>query len=155
MKRILKMVILQRTVESVDTAKKLATLNVKNEDIYLPLRSMKLPTGVTNLLDSSTACDVMKDDFRRQCQIILVALVLKFQERNPLSYCIVKNADSSPSMMVASRETAVTCFEYTVTKMSKLKAITPKVADNAKVECDNFLINDVNSIGTNFHHLII
>ena len=112
---------------------------------------MKLLIAVTNLLDSSTASDVMKDDFRHQCQIILVALGLKFQERNPLSYCIAKNADSlSPSMMVASKETVVTRFEYTVTKMSKLKAMTPKFADNAIVEYDDFLIKDVNQYRDKF-----
>ena len=105
---------------------------------------MKLPTSVTNMINSSTVSSSVKDDFRCQCQAILVALIIKFQERNPLSFAIVRNAIAlSPNFMVTNKETAVAHFEALVSNISLLAAISLKVADNAKVEYEDFLNNDV------------
>lgn len=71
-------------------------------------------------------------------------LVKKIQERCLLNYSLIRNASClSPNNVISQKVLSVSNFKKLCDKLFQFKCISGTISDNAKLEFDAFLSNDV------------
>ena len=88
---------------------------------------------------SQTTCQ-LKLRFKKSCVAILVSIVQNLQEKSPLNYAIVRNSRSlSPIVMSTEPKVCALQFSALVDKLFATKWISERVAENAKLQMQEFL----------------
>ena len=93
-----------------------------------------------DILDKIQISFEKKLKFKKDCKKMVLNVLLKFKERSPLKYSVLRNCSSlSPRNMVRSSEECSLQFTSLVDKFYVMKKITAPCADNAKDQFDKFL----------------
>ena len=101
---------------------------------------IELPTATKNLLKSKVLQEDKKCQFKKECLVMLVAIVKKLQERSPLQYLVVRSASClSPLRIVRDKEGSIVRFTSLVDSLYSKSWLSSRDADESKKEYDIFL----------------
>ena len=96
-------------------------------------------TVVKAILRSKGIPDGSKYQFRKDCVVFFIHLMLRLQERSPFKYSIVRSSSSlSPVNMVQNQQRATTQFSSLVEKLHQFDHVLPSIAVSAKEEFEKF-----------------
>ena len=99
-------------------------------------------TVVKAILRSKGIPDGSKYQFRKDCVVFFIHLMLRLQERSPFKYSIVRSSSSlSPVNMVQNQQRATTQFSSLVEKLHQFDHVLPSIAVSAKEEFEKFLLS--------------
>jgi hypothetical protein len=139
-KRIAKMFIKKEILENADTPLKLIKLEVSKRENQRDVELVDLGTATKDILRKFTGGDNKKRLFKKQCVLMLAAILEKIQERSPLKYAIVRYASCiSPSKMVRQKRISIQMFSVLADKLFSGQWISARIADEAKQQFDEFL----------------
>ena len=139
-RKIAKMFIKKEVLENADTPLKLIKLEVSKKENQCAVELVNLGTATKDVLRKSSTNDVKKKQFKKECVLMLAAILEKIQERSPLKYAIVRYASClSPLKMVRKKETSIQMFNVLADKLFSGQWISARIADEAKQQFDEFL----------------
>ena len=111
-----------------------------NTEYFLESALVDLGAATKALLNDVMVSAEKKRKFRGQCKQIVLDILLKFSERSPLWYTIVRCASClSPANMVNSPKEWSQRFTILADRLFALWKISASVADNSKYQFDQFL----------------
>ena len=79
------MFILKRVIDNANTGYKLVTIDVTKKENHLPVDPVDLGTGTKSLLKSKDIPEGSKHKFKKECVVMLIALIGKSNHRVSLS----------------------------------------------------------------------
>ena len=140
MRRLMNMFVKKEVLEEANTAYKLIKLDVsKKENLSAP-QLVDCGTATKHFLKSNNLPADQKLQFKKSCVAMLVSIVQKLQEKNPLNHTIVRNSRSlSPIVMSTEPKVCALQFSALVDKLFATKWISERVAENAKLQMQEFL----------------
>ena len=144
LRRVMKLFIRATVVDEQLTALQLVKLDVELPASRIPSRKIKLLVASQDLLASGNFTSDQREGIRKGFAKLLTKMVKKLQERSPLKYHFVRCSESlSPVEMARSKDDCQAKFQFLVARMYKLKYISSKQAEDAKVQFQEFLNDDV------------
>ena len=145
------MFVKEEVLEEANTAYKLIKLDVsKKENLSAP-QLVDCGTATKHFLKSNNLPADQKLQFKKSCVAMLVSIVQKLQEKNPLNHTIVRNSRSlSPIVMSTEPKVCALQFSALVDKLFATKWISERVAENAKLQMQEFLFSKSKTKFKNF-----
>ena len=151
MRRLMNMFVKKEVLEEANTAYKLIKLDVsKKENLSAP-QLVDCGTATKHFLKSNNLPADQKLQFKKSCVAMLVSIVQKLQEKYPLNHTIVRNSRSlSPIVMSTEPKVCALQFSALVDKLFATKWISERVAENAKLQMQEFLFSKSKTKFKNF-----
>ena len=131
---LLKMVVKPESLKEADTSFKLVNLDLSKSSNLVLCELIKIPTTTKTLLSSTSFTnDPNKQPFKKDCELMIVSMISKLQERNPLKHGLAWFASSlSTENMINNQNKSVNFFDKIVDGLYKGTWISSKEADDAK-----------------------
>jgi len=147
---LMRTIIKPEVLEKANTSLKLVKLDVTKSENTLPAELIKLPTATKSKL-AEMPNDQRKRAFKSNSKSMLVALILKIQERCPLRYAIARFASSlSPENILNKRDLCVRFYEKLCDRLYESSWLGSKDADKAKQEYASFVKSANSSLRLEF-----
>lgn len=132
---LMKIVVKPEVLDGAETSFKLTKLDLTKPENLLPCELVKLPTATKNLLRSNELSHEKKRQFKKDCKVMVVALLKKVQDRCPLKYVVARCSSClSPHNMIQHKEKCINFFEKLVDRLYTGNWLSSKSADEAKKE---------------------
>ena len=139
--RLIRLVFKREAIELADSiVKKLKESWLTNKSNHLESNFVDIGAATKELLKNVQTSAEKKRAFKKECKMMVLEILMKFQERSPLRFVVVRAAAAlAPKDMVRHSEESAVRFQALSDKLYALKNITAETADKAKHQFDELL----------------
>lgn len=136
---LLRRFVKKEIIENATTPKKLAAINLSDNDNLLTYNQINIGFSATKYLNKSKVSEKDKGIFKMECRKFLVATVSKIFEKSPLLYSLTKGISSLvPELIIKNPNIAQQRMVICLKILHESNRLNESIAENARKEFISF-----------------